>query len=123
MQDSYHSFKSYASGRINCNYCVTVLELAKRQDALTKCVLFSVVPFDDIVRLEIPIDTVDTVSFCLCRKRDQKAILAKSSDLRTTCRARKVDDMPANLVVLSDSAETVAAVLKEPVMKVLKAHE
>lgn len=76
-QHSYSMFKFYATGRMNCNYCLVTLDLKRRQDMLTMLTFNLLWPEQDKVSYEIPLLFSDSFPciFALVKKRNMKNIL------------------------------------------------
>lgn len=124
VQEGFSNYRLYATGRAHCNFCLTYLDLAKRQDPCSAYILSFHFPWEDIVRLEIPMDNVDNFNFCLFRRASQKAANQSSTDLAAFGRVRKVDDLPSkDFTVMTDCAEVTTPILSQSVLKTIKAHD
>jgi hypothetical protein len=76
-QHSYNMFKFFATGRVNCEYCLVTFELKRRQDMFTM-VLFNILwPEKDKVIYDIPLSVADPFPcvFAIVRRNEMKAIL------------------------------------------------
>lgn len=128
VQEGFSNYRLYATGRAHCSFCFTSLDLAKRQDACSTYILSNIgmMTWEDTVRLEIPIDTVDNFSFIIYRKAFNKGL--KTDDLSAYGRVRKADDsqfpgVNKDFVVMTDCGEIVGTVLSQSVLQTIKKYE
>ena len=76
-QHSYNMFKFFATGRINCDYCLVTLELKRRQDIFTMTTFNILWPEIDKITYEIPLSFNDMFPcvFSVVKRNEMKALL------------------------------------------------
>lgn len=76
-QHSYNLFKFYATGRLNCQYCLVTVETKRRQDMLTMTTFNLLWPELDRVSYEIPLAFSERYPciFAVVKRREMKNIL------------------------------------------------
>lgn len=110
-QEAAHIFKFYASGRANVKYCMTTLELQRRQDFL---MMFGVGVFfghKDKVCYEIPFHITNEappLCFAVFRKKMESDIMENYKDIKLMCKKYKVEGVTDKLTIVSDHAEMLA---------------
>eukprot|EP00826_Nyctotherus_ovalis_P063464 TRINITY_DN9309_c0_g3_i1.p1 TRINITY_DN9309_c0_g3~~TRINITY_DN9309_c0_g3_i1.p1 ORF type:complete len:252 (-),score=83.43 TRINITY_DN9309_c0_g3_i1:666-1421(-) len=79
-QHSYNMFKFFATGRMNCEYCLVSFELKRRQDLFTMATFNILWPEIDKVVYEIPLLPADTFPcvFALVRRNEMKTLLEEN---------------------------------------------
>jgi len=76
-QHCYNLFKFYATGRLNCNYCLVTLEMKRRQDLFTMITFNLLWPELDRVSYEIPLSFTDSYPciFAIIKRNELKTVL------------------------------------------------
>jgi len=76
-QHSYNTFKFFATGRVNCEYCLITFEFKRRQDMFTMIIFNILWPEMDKVIYDIPLSITDPFPcvFAIVRRNEMKAIL------------------------------------------------
>lgn len=79
-QHSYNMFKFYATGRVNCDYCLVSFELKRRQDLFTMIAFNILWPEVDKVVYEFPLALADPFPcvFSVVRRNEMKALLEEN---------------------------------------------
>ena len=82
-QHSYNLFKFYATGRINCSYCLVTLELKRRQDLFTMTTFNLLWPELDRISYEIPLSFSDAFPcvFVIVKRNEMKLLLENNKIL------------------------------------------
>jgi hypothetical protein len=82
-QHSYNLFKFYATGRMNCSYCLATLEMKRRQDLFTMATFNLLWPEIDRVSYEIPLAVAEPFPciFALVKRNEMKIILENNKIL------------------------------------------
>jgi len=116
-QHSYNLFKFYATGRVNCQYCLVSLELKHRQDLLTMASFNLIWPELDKISYEVPLAFADSFPciFAVCRRNEMKQILENNKILKDYTTQRHVEGLSKNFAVLSEYEEIVTHILNPQV--------
>lgn len=92
-QHSHNVFKFFATGRVNCEYCLVTFELKRRQDLFTMATFNILWPEVDKVVYEIPLLFADSFPcvFALVRRNEMKTLLEENKLLvRVLASHRKI---------------------------------
>jgi len=124
-QESVNMYKFYASGRVNCSYALTTLELKRRQDLMTMFIFNFIWPEKDRLNIEIPIDVKQPLPtvFAIVKKREAKAVHANNPDLKNFCKKLPFPELESTYTVFGENLETAEFVLTGPVVALLKKYE
>jgi len=118
VKEHVSCYKLYASGRRYCKGVVVTLDLMPRQE-LFSVILGFVQRWDDVVRVEVPMNEADMSSlvFVLC-PRTRRAQMREFEDVSKLCKEVKSlpSAMPTRLSVMTDCADAVPALLKDDVL-------
>jgi len=122
--ESANCFKFYASGRQNCIYFLTTIELKKRQDLITMAIFNLIWPERDRISIEIPLDISYSipVQFGVVRRKDAKTVHANNPDFKGLCRKITIDEL-SQYTILAESEENISNILTPPIMSILKKHD
>lgn len=123
LPKSWSCFEFYATGRKNCRFLSVEMECAKRQCFWRWHCLNFLAKQEAVIRFEISTETLDTVVFGVCRKREQKQFLGEHCDLRTLSRPRERKDLPGSLLCCSDTTEAASMLLRPQIVKALSEVE
>eukprot|EP01068_Selenidium_serpulae_P004515 Selendium_serpulae@DN3615_c0_g1_i1.p1 len=115
----WHMYECFATGRRNCQYCLTLLECLPRQCPWMLWGFCNVVPAGDSARLEIPLDNMGSFIVCIARKRSAKRIATENKDVAACACRRVVPGLTSDLVVLSDCQEAVDKLLSASIIQQL----
>lgn len=82
-QHSYNLYKFYATGRLNCMYCLVTLETKRRQDLFTMATFNLLWPELDRISYEIPLSFSDSFPciFAVVKRNEMKTILENDKTL------------------------------------------
>lgn len=107
-------------------YCLTHLELQRRQDFIMMFGLGSVFAFKDRISFDIPFHITGVappLCFAIFRRKLESEILEGYKDLKIMGKKFKVDGVSEKLVVLSDHVEMISWFFDGKVRDFLKKFE
>ncbi|KAF8822645.1 hypothetical protein IE077_003243 [Cardiosporidium cionae] len=117
----WHQYEVFASGRRNCRNMHLAMNCIPRQCIWRHRLLSLIQKTEDVISIEITLDTLDTVTFALCRKRELNQVLNEYKELKTHCKVWK-GELDHNFCVVAETSEVVEQILQSPPMKLFQSN-
>jgi Protein of unknown function (DUF1682) len=110
-EESPNFFKFFASGRVNVKYCMTSLEMQRRQDLVMSYIYGLIWAQKDRISFDIPFHIegqAPPLCFAIMKKKLESEALEGYKDLKILTKKFKVDGVSEKFTVLSDHVEMIA---------------